>query len=116
MSTCTALIIPANPNEAARIKTIDAGLETLQNFVGGSIEAVSGEDWHFYLNEEGKILHLRPNRRAAFLVLHVTGVLTDVYCGDIVLLGETPDGGEGNVSAALIQQAAELFDVAQLVD
>ncbi|MFE4835314.1 hypothetical protein ACFRAU_11620 [Arthrobacter sp. NPDC056691] len=53
MSTCTALIIPADTNAAARIDTIDAGLKNLQALVGGNIEAVSGDDWHFYLNEEG---------------------------------------------------------------
>ena len=65
MSTCTALIIPADGREPARVETIDASLENLQTLVAGNIEAVSGDDWHFYLNEEGKILNLAPNRRAA---------------------------------------------------
>jgi hypothetical protein len=69
MTTCTALIIPANQNEPARVETIDAGLTNLQTLVAGNIEAVSADDWHFYLNEGGKILHLAPNRRAALLVI-----------------------------------------------
>jgi hypothetical protein len=60
MSTCTALIIPADGHEPARIETIDASLENLQTLVAGNIEAVSGYDWHFYLNEDGK-----PPRSAA---------------------------------------------------
>jgi hypothetical protein len=56
--------------------------------VGGNIEAVTGNDWHLYLNEEGKILNLEVNRRAALLVFEATGILTDVYCGDAVFLGE----------------------------
>jgi hypothetical protein len=36
------------------------GLENLQTLVAGNIEAVSGDDWHFYLNEEGKILNPAP--------------------------------------------------------
>ncbi|MBT2556077.1 DUF3846 domain-containing protein [Arthrobacter sp. ISL-5] len=55
------------------------GLENLQTLVAGNIEAVSGDDWHFYLNEEGKILNPAPNLRAALLVLEETGALADVY-------------------------------------
>lgn len=109
MSTCTALIIPADLNEPARVETIDARLENLQNLVAGNIEAVSGDDWHFYLNEEGKILNLPPNRRAGLLVLEKTGMLADMYCGTVVFLGETHDGDEGNVPQHLIDLARQLF-------
>jgi hypothetical protein len=109
MITCTALIIPADLNEPARVETIDAGLENLQTLVEGNIEAVSGDDWHFYLNEEGKILGLAPNRRAALLVLEATGALFDVYCGNVVVLGETHDGDEGDVPEHLIDLAKQLF-------
>ena len=109
MSTCTALIIPADLNEPVRVETIDAGLENLRTLVEGNIEAVSGDDWHFYLNEEGKILGLAPNRRAALLVFEATGVLFDVYCGNVVVLGETHNGDEGNVPERLIDLAQQLF-------
>jgi hypothetical protein len=109
MSTCTALIIPADLNEPVRVETIDARLENLQNLVAGNIEAVSVDDWHFYLNEEGKILNLPPNRRAGLLVLEKTGMLADVYCGNVVFLGETHDGDEGNVPQHLIDLAQQLF-------
>uniref|UniRef100_UPI003F4977B4 DUF3846 domain-containing protein n=1 Tax=Paenarthrobacter ureafaciens TaxID=37931 RepID=UPI003F4977B4 len=111
MSTCTALIIPANPTEPARVETTDTGLETLQGLVGGNIEAVSFEDWHSYLNEEGKILGLAPNRRAGLLILAETGGLSDVYCGDVIVLGETSDGGEGNVPESLLDLAEKLFGI-----
>ncbi|MFP3581357.1 DUF3846 domain-containing protein [Arthrobacter sp. SIMBA_036] len=113
MSTCTALVIPASLAEPARIETIDAGLETLQALVAGNIEAVTVDDWHFYLNEEGKIMQLAPNRRAAELMLEETGVLTDVYCGDVVLLGETADGDEADVPEHLIDTAQQLFGLQQ---
>lgn len=113
MSTCTALIIPADLTEPARVETIDAGLDNLQTLVAGNIEAVSADDWHFYLNEEGKILNLAPNRRAALLVLEETGVLTDVYCGNVVVLGETEDGEEGDVPEHLIDLAQQLFGLHQ---
>jgi hypothetical protein len=114
-NTCTALIIPADPNDPARVETIDANLETLQILVAGNIEAVSREDWHFYLNEEGKILHLAPNRRAAMLVLEETGVLADVYCGNAVFLGETADGDEADVPGRVIALAQQLFGLHQAV-
>ncbi|MET3937183.1 DUF3846 domain-containing protein [Arthrobacter sp. OAP107] len=67
MNTCTALIIPANLAEPARVETIDTALDNLQTLVAGNIEALTIDDWHFYLNEEGKIMQLAPNRRAAQL-------------------------------------------------
>lgn len=113
MSTCKALIIPADPAQAARTEAITADLETLQHLVGGNIEAVSGKDWHFYLNEEGKILGLEPNVRAGALVLELTGDLTDVYCGDVVFLGETADGDEADVPASVRVLAALIIGAAQ---
>ena len=113
MTTCTALIIPADTAAPARVETIDARLDTLQALVGGNIEAVSNDDWHFYLNEEGKLLGLAPNRRAAHLVFEGTGVLTDVYCGDVVVLGDTEDGDEADVPEHLIDLAQQLFGLQQ---
>ena len=109
MSTCTALIIPADLTEAVRVETIDAGLQNLQALVAGNIEAVTVDDWHFYLNEEGKIRNLPPNLRAGEFVRAETGALFDVYCGDVVVLGEAPDGEEGDVPERLIGLAQHLF-------
>ncbi|MFM9431959.1 DUF3846 domain-containing protein [Arthrobacter sp. MP_2.3] len=102
MSTCQALVIPADQAQPARVETIGTDLETLQTLVHGSIEAVSGKDWHFYLNEEGKILALMPNVRAAALVWELTGALTDVYCGDVVFLGDDAQGEEADLPAHVI--------------
>ncbi|MBT2598002.1 DUF3846 domain-containing protein [Arthrobacter sp. ISL-72] len=107
MNRVNALIIPADMNEPAQIESIDAGLQNLQSIVAGNIEAVSGDDWHFYLNEEGKNLGLEPNRHAALLLLEATGTLTDVYCGNVVFLGETADGSEGNGPGHLIDLAQQ---------
>lgn len=109
MNICTALIIPADMNEPARLESIDARLENLQTLVAGNIEAVSGDEWHFYLNEEGKILNLEPNRRAGLLVYEATGLQADVYCGNVVFLGETRDGDEADVPEDLIDLAQQLF-------
>ncbi|MDQ0733484.1 DUF3846 domain-containing protein [Arthrobacter sp. B1I2] len=116
MTTSLALIIPADMNEPARVESIDTGLQNLQSIVAGNIEAVSGDDWHFYLNEEGKIMRLKPNRRAALLLLEATGILTDVYCGNVVFLGKTADGSEGDVPEHLIDLAQQLFGLNQPVN
>ncbi|MCW2131549.1 hypothetical protein [Arthrobacter sp. VKM Ac-2550] len=39
---------------------------------------MSGDDWRFYLNEEGKILNLVHTAASALLVLEETWVLADV--------------------------------------
>ena len=83
--------------------------------MAGNIEAVSGYDWHCDLDEEGNILNVAANRRAAQLVLEETGVLTDVHCGNAVFLGETDDGGEADVSEEFIDLAQQLFGLHQPV-
>jgi hypothetical protein len=47
------------------------------------------------------------------LVLEEAGVLADVYCGNVVFLGETRDGDEGNVPQHLIDLAQPLFELEQ---
>jgi hypothetical protein len=47
------------------------------------------------------------------LVLEKTGMLSDVYCGNVVFLGETRDGDEGNVPQHLIDLAQQLFGLEQ---
>lgn len=113
MATCKALIIPADQSQPVRVESIAAELESLQHLVRGNIEAVSGDNWHFYLNEEGKILGLEPNLRAGALVLQLTGDLQDVYCGDVVFLGETPDGDEADVPDNVRFLAALIIGAAQ---
>jgi hypothetical protein len=65
------------------------------------------------LNEEGKILNLEITRRAALLAFEATGILTDVYCGDAVFLGETEDGSEADVPEDLIHCAQQLYSVSR---
>jgi hypothetical protein len=108
-TTCTALIIPAQLNDAVRVTTIDAKLDTLQNLVGGHIESVSRGDWHVYLNAEGHMLNLPPNLRAASLMHEVGLDLADAARGVAVFLGRTEQGYEADVPAHLIRRAEYLF-------
>jgi hypothetical protein len=86
------------------------------NTRGRNIEAVSGNDRHLYLNEEGKILNMEVNRRAALLVFEATRILADVYCGDAVFLGETEDGSEADVPEGLIHCAQQLYSVSRALN
>lgn len=113
MTTQTALIIPADPAEPARVETIDTSLASLQGFVEGLIEPVSYENWVGWFNEEALILNLPANRRATKLVLAASGVITQMYFGNAVFLGDTEDGESADVPASLIELAAGLFPVAQ---
>lgn len=77
---------------------IDRGaeLETLQGIVGGYIEAVAGNPDYtltFWINEEGKLLGLPPNRRATLLWWRAFPQMIgrDILCGPAVLTGG-PDG------------------------
>ena len=51
------------PNKAAEEREINSDLKTLQKLVGGYIEVVWLEDiqCQIILNEEGKIINLKPN-------------------------------------------------------
>lgn len=106
--TVTALIIPAmRPPHTVHIAP---DLATLQRLVGGPLEAVSGDGWHAYLNQEGKFDGLPLNVVAtALLFLGVAtgqqlGITTDWVAGDVLVLGDDPDGDEGDAPADLIQR------------
>lgn len=113
MTIHTALIIPANPEEPARVETIDTSLSSLQSVVEGLIEPVSSGNWVAWFNEEGLILNLPANRRATKLVFEATGVITQMYFGNAVFLGATDDGDNTGVPATLIELAAGIFPLGQ---
>jgi hypothetical protein len=76
---------------------IDPTLETLQTIVGGDIEIVTIGDCHLYCNEEGKLQGLPINIRATEFAWTLGWPQGDVLCGNVVFLGNGPDGLEGNV-------------------
>ena len=57
-------VVVVEPKKKPMVQDIDAGLESMQKIVGGSIEAVYPFDEPVALicNEEGKLLNLPPNR------------------------------------------------------
>jgi hypothetical protein len=109
-TTCTALIVPARLSRPVRVETIDPSLATLQTLVEGNIEAITRGDWHAYLNEEGKIINLPPNIRAGHLMREAGLYVADIFCGNMVFLGEGAHGEESDAPEYLIGLAEELFD------
>jgi hypothetical protein len=76
--------------------------------VAGNIEAVRGDDWHFCPNEDGKILRLEPNRRAARLLFEVSNP-DGCLLWERRVPGETADGSDSNVPERLIDLGQQLF-------
>lgn len=106
--TVTALIIPAT--RPPHTVHITPDLATLQLLVGGSLEAVSRDGWHAYLNQDGKLHSLPLNALATALLFlgdatgQQAGITTDWVVGDVMILGDAPDGEEGDAPADLIQR------------
>lgn len=106
-----ALFVPADPAKATKILTVDQDTpKMLQQLVGGWIEAVSTADstWHAYCNEEGKIERLPLNVRATRLarLLGWDHSRRDVLVGDVVFLGDGPEGAEADVPDLVVGQMA----------
>jgi hypothetical protein len=108
-NTYAALIIPARITEPVRIEPIEAGLEKLQDLVGGDIESVTRGDWHVYLNAEGMLRNLPSNVRAAQLMYECGLDLAGAARGQAVFLGVADHGREDDVPEHLIRRAKELF-------
>ena len=64
------------------------GLEGMQQAVGGYLEAVSGNGWHAYVNEEGVIRGRRPNPVACD-ILGRRGLV-----GDVIIFGGIDEDGQ----------------------
>ena len=91
-----ALLIPADPNKAIEILEV-AGLESLQEQVGGYIEGLSLPCGLFaYINAEGKFIDLPRNSRADKLLreLDVRLASDDCIAGNMLVLGAVDEGGE----------------------
>lgn len=78
-------VLLIKPREYAKVIDISPGLESLQNAVGGYIEAIYPYDDPVAVicNEEGKILGLELNRE----LRDESGRIYDILCGDILIVG-----------------------------
>jgi hypothetical protein len=98
--TVRALLV--RPGEEPQIITIPAApdpatLDALSGHVGGYLEAVMGDDWHLYCDEDGDRKGLPPNPLAAAIVarLEPRGPVRAIL-GPCVFLGQS-GGAEADV-------------------
>jgi hypothetical protein len=111
-----ALVIPVEGPLYEITLTESGSLKTLQEAVGGWIEAVSvpscikGADRATaYVNEEGKLLGLPVNYRATDFMLPLLGIY-DCICGPLVLAGFDPATGEHAVLPPSVARRARLIE------
>ena len=81
-------ILVAEPGKTPEVKEIDGSLESMQEVVGGYIEAIYPFDDPIALvcNDEGKINGLPPNR----ILIDKTGDVLDIICGTFFLCEALP--------------------------
>ena len=108
----TALIIPARLSQPIRIEKINTALVTRQTLVEGSVEAITGKDWHVYLNDEADFIPLPLNARAEVLIREAGLHLDETVSGTAVFLGHEDSGDEADAPAYLLQLAERLFGTA----
>ena len=82
-------VVIVEPKKKPIVQDIDAGLESMQKIVGGSIEAVYPFDEPVALicNEEGKLLNLPLNRA----LRDEEGNVYDIISGTFFLCAAPPD-------------------------
>jgi hypothetical protein len=88
------LAVVANVGEPAEIRTIVGNLDGLRGIVQGSIElyplSLGSRRYSVYLNEEGRLIPLPPNRVIGVELIH----------GNIVVTKTGPDGEETSLDQA----------------
>lgn len=91
------LVVPVEGRpRVAQIKPTLSVWQALLN--GGYLEAIHGEGWSAYCDEEGKLKSLPPNRTATVLARMFGWHTPDVLCGPVVFFGPPDkDGDETDV-------------------
>ena len=99
-------VLVVTPMQEPYTKEIDAGLKSLQNEVGGNIQAVYPfeEDVAIICNDEGKINGLELNRA----LYDENGKIYDIVAGTFLICGLTEDNF-GSLPDELINKFSEQF-------
>lgn len=92
--TVQTITVPVDPTAEVTVTATTGKLDVLQGIVGGYIEAVGGDNYSIFLDEEGKLKGKPVNVRATKLAhrLKVISML-DVIVGDVAVLGLDPETG-----------------------
>ena len=99
-------IIYCEPNKRAVVKEIGSDLKSMQDAVGGHIEAVYpfNDAVAVVCNEEGKLVGMKPSRA----IYDAERDLADVICGPMFVCGLTSDNFT-DIPENLIDKYMELF-------
>lgn len=100
-------VLRVMPGEKPSVAELENSLEAMQEFVGGTIEAVYPFDDPVAIicNDEGKLLGLPPNRA---LRHPETGGIYDILCGPFFLCGLDEDSF-ASLSQEYIEKYSRLF-------
>ena len=81
-------VLLVEPNKAPEVKEISGTLDSMQELVGGTIQAIYPFDEPVALicNDEGKLLGMQMNR--------MLPEIGDIICGPFFLCGAPPDSEE----------------------
>lgn len=90
MKNKTYKVIIAWPHEKAEVYMIPANTDVLRKIVGGVMEFTNpiAEDVTVITNDNSIALGMEPNR----FIRDEDGFPVDVYCGPMIIIGETEDG------------------------
>ena len=91
----TIRVLVKGPGKPAEVREIENTLNEFQKLVGGHIEALQiGDDLCCYVNEEGKLLNLRPN----FFLRGRHNPDCDLIVGPAVFFRSDFEGGETSLT------------------
>lgn len=100
------LVVPADEHQRLAHETLFPGLGVLQELVGGYIEAVYGDGWLLFCNEQGLLDGLAINVRATRLARALGWSTGDLLCGQVVFFGT--DYLDADVPAYVLDTARTL--------
>ena len=106
-------VVVVEPEKKPIVQDIDAGLESMQKIVGGSIEAVYPFDEPVALicNEEGKLLNLALNRA----LRDDEGNVYDIISGTFFLCAAPPDSDHfAGLTDQQVKTYMERFDMPEM--
>lgn len=111
--TVRVLVVPADEAVDLDEREVPPDLETLRSLIGGGwLEGVGGlidDTWHAYCDEEGKLKRLPVNVRATRMARLLGWPVGDTLCGDVIFLGNGPEGAEADVPDEVRGLAATMY-------
>ena len=103
-------VLLVEPGKVPEVREISEDLASMQELVGGMIQAVYPFDEPVALicNDEGKLLGMQMNR--------MLPEMDDIICGPFFLCGAPPDSEEFNsLSPAQLERYASRFKAIELI-